>query len=136
MFTERKTEKHGDDGGKKNGRRFPVRPLDIVIILAVTVLSLAPLLFIKRPAADTVAVSWHGSEIYRGSLKTDAVITTPDGRNTIKIENGEVYMLEADCRDRLCLNVGQATPARPIVCLPNGVVITLIGSDEADSVSW
>ena len=33
-------------------------------------------------------------------------------------------------------NVGKATPARPIVCLPNGVVITLIGSDEADSVSW
>ena len=136
MCIESKKAKTSDSGGKSTDRRFPVRPLDAVIIAAVILLSLAPLLLFSRGTKDTVVVSWHGNEIYRGKLSAPARITTPDGLNTIIVENGEVHMLEASCADRICVFSGKATPAHPIICLPNRVIITVIGSDEADSVSW
>ena len=113
--------------------------LDLVIVAAVVLVSLLPLLFISKAdakTADTVIVTWHGEVIYRGSLDKDAEITTPDGLNTIVIKNGEARMEHAMCADERCVRSGAATPARPIVCLPNRVVVTVTGSEEADSVSW
>lgn len=113
--------------------------LDLVMIAAVVVVSLFPLLFLPKAnakALDTVIVTWHGEVIYRGSLDTDAEITTPDGLNTVVIKNGEARMEHAECADERCVRSGAATPAKPIVCLPNRVVVTVTGSEEADSVSW
>ena len=129
----------GHESGRSGAfRALPFRALDGVIILAVLVLSLLPLLLLPKAGAEanTVVVTWHGETIYRGSLYRDAEITTPDGRNTIVIENGSARMAHADCADERCVRSGAATPARPVVCLPNGVVITITGSEEADSVSW
>ena len=122
-----------------SNRSLPFRILDLVIIAAVVLVSLLPLLFLPKAdpeTADTVVVTWHGEVIYRGSLDQDAEITTPDGHNTIVVKNGEARMEHADCADARCVRSGAATPARPVVCLPNRVVVTVTGSEEADSVSW
>ncbi|MBQ4629510.1 MAG: NusG domain II-containing protein [Clostridia bacterium] len=48
------------------------------------------------------------------------------GGNVILVENGRVSMVEADCPDKLCIKQGAITNgARPIVCLPNNVVIKI-----------
>ena len=65
-----------------------------------------------------------------------AEITTPDGLNTVVIKNGEARMEHAECADERCVRSGAASPAKPVVCLPNRVVVTVTGSEEADSVSW
>jgi hypothetical protein len=137
----KKTEKANSTSGKGGGalRSLPFRALDFVIVAAVVLVSLLPLLFLAKASAknaDTVVVTWHGEVIYRGSLDKDAEITTPDGLNTVVIKNGEARMEHAECADERCVRSGAASPAKPVVCLPNRVVVTVTGSEEADSVSW
>ena len=135
-----KSDNNGNTSGAESGSRsLPFRMLDLVIIAAVVLASLIPLLLLTKAnanEADTVVVTWHGEVIYRGRLNEDAEITTPDGLNTVVVKNGEARMEHAECADERCVRSGAATPARPVVCLPNRVVVTVTGSEEADSVSW
>lgn len=112
-----------------------LRPFDIIIVATVFILSLSAFLFLPKDG-NTVTVIWHGKEIYRGDLNTDAVITTPDALNTIRITDGSVYMESAQCRNQACVEFGPASAARPIVCIPNQVIITVSDDAEVDSVSW
>ena len=55
------------------------------------------------------------------------------GGNVILVEKGQISMQDADCPDGLCIKQGAITNgARPIVCLPNSVVIKL--TDDPDDV--
>ena len=51
-------------------------------------------------------------------------------------EPGRVRVLRSDCPDQLCVKMGwTATPAKPLVCLPNGVTVVITGgAEEADAV--
>lgn len=56
--------------------------------------------------------------------------------NTIVIENGEVYMKDAACPDRLCISQGKISRAgESIICLPHKLVVRIVdvsGSDTDD----
>lgn len=39
-------------------------------------------------------------------------------------------MLEAECPDHTCINMGWLDSAAPIVCLPNRLVIRFAGADD------
>ncbi len=61
------------------------------------------------------------------------------GTNTVVIENGTVYMTEADCPDKICVNTGKISKiGETIVCLPHRVVVEIQGevsqSDRDDSI--
>ena len=52
--------------------------------------------------------------------------------NIVFVEKGQISIIEADCPDKLCIKQGAIeNGARPIVCLPNNVVIKLT-DDETD----
>lgn len=54
------------------------------------------------------------------------------GGNVVLVEKGQISMVEADCPDGLCIRQGAISGgARPIVCLPNNIVIKLT-DDEND----
>lgn len=54
------------------------------------------------------------------------------GGNVVLVEKGQISMMEADCPDGLCIKQGAISgSARPIVCLPNNIVIKLT-DDEND----
>ena len=62
----------------------------------------------------------------------DKPYTITVGSNVILVEKGQISMTDADCPDGLCIKQGAITgEARPIVCLPNNVVIKLT-NDESD----
>ena len=47
---------------------------------------------------------------------------------TVLAEPGRIRVLESDCPDKLCMRMGwTASPAKPVVCLPNGVAVTVTG---------
>lgn len=125
-----------NSGGNRNTDSLPFRLLDFVIITAVVLISLTPLLFLNGNEGKTVVISWRGQEIYRDDISKDQTIVTPDGRNTVVIKDGSVRMLNAECRDHICVKAGEATPSKPIVCLPNRVVVSIIGTEEVDSGTW
>lgn len=52
--------------------------------------------------------------------------------NVILVDKEKISIIEADCPDKLCIKQGAIKDgARPIVCLPNNVVIKLT-DDETD----
>lgn len=123
------------EGAKKPKYGIRIKPLDAVIILAIVILSLSIWLFLPAEG-ETVLVMWHGEQIYCGSIDVDIEIVTPDGLNTISVSQGYVYMNHAECADKTCIQMGNASSGRPVVCLPNRVIITITGGSGVDSVTW
>ena len=108
---------------------------DVLLIALVAAPSLLPLpLLLPNTDASQarVTVAQRGVVLYEGPLSTDATVATPDGGNVVEIRDGRAYMKSADCPDGLCLH-GTAQPGMPLVCLPNGVTVTITGDEEAES---
>ena len=63
--------------------------------------------------------------------------TVTVGNNVILVEKGQISMADADCPDGLCIKQGAITgDARPIVCLPNNVVVKLTNDEnDVDAIS-
>ena len=63
--------------------------------------------------------------------------TVTVGNNVILVEKGQISMIDADCPDELCIKQGAISDsARPIVCLPNNVVIKLTNDEnDIDAIS-
>lgn len=80
---------------------------------------------------STVVVTIDGEEVLRKPLAVNDSyeIRQDDGSvNVITVENGAVYMKEANCRDGLCVQQGRMrSAAKTIVCLPHRLVVTLSG---------
>ena len=52
-------------------------------------------------------------------------------KNTIQIKDKQISIIEADCPDKTCVNMGILKSAfTPIVCLPNHLVIQYINDDK------
>ena len=63
-----------------------------------------------------------------GDTEDTILIETARGRNTLHIHDGGIEMHEADCPDQLCLSFGHIRkPGQQIVCLPNRVIVEIIG---------
>lgn len=123
----------------------PQRRNDMLLLAGVLVAALAlwgVYALTQRTQGDVwVRVSVGGQVRYEAPLNEDATLSVDDNdrHNTVRIEGGRVWMAQADCPDGLCL---AQSPLRagyagaPIVCLPNAVVVELVGNttDEVDAV--
>ena len=119
------------DGG---GRKFKNDLILIAAILAVVAI-LALILFL-RGEGTTVRVELDGRVIGSYSLAVDREVEILSGengeeKNLLVIRDGKAYVSSATCPDGICANhrpisrVGES-----IVCLPHGVVITVVGEDK------
>ncbi len=85
-----------------------------------------------------ISIQVDGEEINRFSFSTNEkpqyeVIETEYGRNKIEIGQDYVRVVEADCPDKLDVLQGDITrPGQVIVCLPNRLVIEVMGNETAD----
>lgn len=52
-------------------------------------------------------------------------------KNIIQVKDKQISIIEADCPDKTCLNMGILKSAfTPIVCLPNHLVIQYVNDDK------
>lgn len=59
-------------------------------------------------------------------------ITSEKGTNILRIAEGKVWLEDADCPDRVCVNTGKIKyPGQSIICLPHKVVIEI--KEDADA---
>ena len=95
---------------------------------------LAALILLLVPRHAVSATVWVDGEIYCTvdlSALTETVRIPVGEHNVLEAEYGRIRMLEADCPDGLCIGMGWTdSPAKPIVCLPNGVTVTVSGTEE------
>ena len=112
-----------------------MRKKDILLVVLLLALALALYLGAQVLGADqvsSVVVTIDGAEVLRKPLAVNDSyeIRQDDGSvNVVTVENGAVYMKEANCRDGLCVQQGRMrSAAKTIVCLPHRLVVTLDGA--------
>ena len=96
---------------------------DIVIIISVLALITASsaLLFFGKESGRTVTVKENNEVVYKGSLYENKVIELEG--NTVKIKDGAVTVIKADCKNQICVNHAAITKkGESIICLPNKVI--------------
>ncbi|TLS48571.1 NusG domain II-containing protein [Paenibacillus antri] len=58
-------------------------------------------------------------------------IQTEFGYNLLEVKDGGIRMLEADCPDDICIEIGEVRKlGETIVCLPNRVMVEIVGDAE------
>ena len=105
---------------------------DILIIVGILLTSFISFLAIELTKEDGayVIVRVDGNEIGKYWLDKDGEYELNGGSNILVIENGEAYLLDATCPDKLCVNQGAIDKGgETITCLPNKLTITVYGAE-------
>ena len=113
----------------------PFRVWDIVVVVLILALLATALYFILAPSQGRTA------EIY---VKGDLVATVRldhyeklhvDGL-VVVVEEGSIHVEDSDCPDKICEKVGRISKeGQTIVCLPNKVVIKILGKGEVEAIT-
>ena len=103
---------------------------DVILLLSIigsSVIAFVALWLILAPRGDVAVVSVYGEEYARLPLweDTELLVSTEYGENLVVVENGEVYIREADCPDKVCVKTGKANAMKSVVCAPHGLTVTV-----------
>ena len=115
-------------------------------ILIIAIFTLAAVLasawiLLSRKGSGIVEIVQDGQVLQEIDLNavTEAYtfeVVSERGTNTIEVEPGRIRMLDADCRDRFCVNQGWLSDGVvPIVCLPHRLAIRLKDTGSQDAVA-
>ena len=115
---------------KKKIKRDIMLIATLIIVCAATFLIIN---FVVKKDGITAVVKVDGNIVYMLPLDKNACVTVEGyqgGSNTVVIENGTVYMKDADCPDKLCEKTGKISKnGETIVCLPHRVVVEIQGGE-------
>lgn len=125
---------------------FPLRRGDIVVYLCILLLCFlfAAIMYVphstrfdKAEMADTVKIHCADTEyVYALSENRMAQVKSAGYTLSIFIQDGAVWVDDADCPDHICIASGKISRiGSVIVCLPAGVIITIEGKEaEVDAI--
>ena len=110
----------------ENRRKRYIFDLILVCLLLAISLSVYFLVYNDRDGGAYATVYIGNEVVGEYPLKCDGVYSINGDTNILKIENGEAYMLYADCPDGLCKRQGRVSRISDrITCLPNKVMIMI-----------
>ena len=101
-------------------------------ILAAVLVMFAVMTLTKKEGAYVI-VRVDGNETARYSLHEDGEYELNGGTNLLRIEDGDAYLVSANCPDHLCVKQGRIDQTgETITCLPNQLTVTVYGADDSD----
>ncbi|MBQ9673927.1 MAG: NusG domain II-containing protein [Ruminococcus sp.] len=108
---------------------------DLILIGAVLLAALLGFLFFNtdKDKGSTVVITLDGNQYGTYPISTDKTITvkSENGINTVVIKSGEVYMQDADCPDKYCVDKGHISKVNDtIICLPHKLVVEIKDTDN------
>ena len=113
---------------KKNYKR----DLLLVGILLLAALLLFALTQGTRESGAEAVVTVDGTEVGRYPLSKAGTFPLNGGTNILVIENGEAWVTEANCPDKICMGMGKISRnGEFIACLPNRLLIVVEGGEKA-----
>lgn len=101
----------------------------MAVLLGLSLVCLLVMLFFRRDGSQVV-VYRDGQRAESFPLSEDRTfeIVSANGTNRLVISDGEAYLTNADCPDRLCVQMGKIKyDGQTIVCLPHKVIIAIEG---------
>lgn len=124
-----------------------LKPLDFVVIIVLVIITIGSSAVAiynsqKNYKNKYVEIEVKG-KLYKklpldNSPKEQIKIVTDLGENVIQIDNGKVRIIDADCKDKICIKDGTISkPGSVLVCLPHKVVVQIKGENtESDVLSY
>ncbi|WP_105619096.1 NusG domain II-containing protein [Vallitalea okinawensis] len=125
-----------------------MKVLDFVIIGLSLVIAFGLIFYnvnISKDAGNLQVVVYIDNEEFdRFPLNEDGIIQIDEdedhdhGYNVVQVKDGKVSMIEADCKDLVCVRTFPISqPGQVIVCLPHQVVVEIEGEgvSEIDAIS-
>jgi len=107
----------------------------ILALLGITAVLFLVMFFTKQNTVNGEAVVLiNGEEYGRYSLSKDRVIKLPGtlGNNVLTISDGEAWMSDAVCPDKICIGFGKIRyNTEMIVCRPGGIVVIIENGDAS-----
>lgn len=109
---------------------------DVIIIVSLLLIAFSGFFAVKclyGAEGATVVAELDGECVFSHALNedTETVIHGKACDNRIVIKNGEVYVSEAGCPDKICVHHRPVShKGESIVCLPNRLVIRIEGGAE------
>lgn len=107
------------------------------VILAVCAVSFLALYVFNHNTGNYAEIEQNGAVIHTMPLDEEAVYNVETGgkvTNTVEVKNGSVHVTYADCPDQICVNHAPISlSGESIICLPNGVVVSVAESDGKES---
>ena len=106
-------------------------------LLLVGVLLLAALLLFAltrgtREEGAAAVVTVDGVEVGRYPLSKSGTFPLNGGTNILVVENGEAWVTEANCPDKICMAMGKISRnGEFIACLPNRLLIVVEGGEKS-----
>ena len=108
------------------------RDLLLVGILLLAALLLFALTRGTRESGAEAVVTVDGTEVGRYPLSKAGTFPLNGGTNILVIENGEAWVTEANCPDKICMGMGKISRnGEFIACLPNRLLIVVEGGEKA-----
>ena len=110
------------------------RVADFIVIAIVLICAVGIWLYPALSDRGNVAVIEQGENVLRVSLEENRELELNNA--TVKIENGEISIIHAECPDLVCVKTGAISKeGQSIICVPNHIVITIGGENEIDAIS-
>lgn len=122
---------------KERGKKVKAYGKDILLILVIFGIgvSLLAYTYLGKQNHPVVAVRVDG-KVVQEFLLDDSIqykIEGIGGTNTLCIDEGSVWLKEADCPDQICVQTGKIRYAgQSIICLPHKVVVEIKEAEDAE----
>ena len=111
---------------------FLISFLMLVSVLGIIYQQIMPTYTTQFITIETDGKLIH-SIVLREGYYQEVEIDKDGKRNVVELRDNKVRMKFANCSDRDCVMSGWIQqPPRQIVCLPNRVVVTIVGTDSSD----
>lgn len=110
---------------------------DLVLIFAVLAVAVIALFVFKatQKEGNSVIVTVDGVKKaeYRLDTNIKQTINTENGKNTLEIEDGMVYISMADCPDKICKKHRPISKSgESIICLPHKLVVKIENDNNSN----
>ena len=112
-----------------------LRKADFLLFFIFLAAALVSAVSFPRPAEgkELVRIISNGEEygIYPLEKNEEIEIVREGHQNIVIIQDGTVHMDYSNCKNQICVHTGEISDkGETIVCLPNYVIVEIIGSGE------
>ncbi|HAS91582.1 MAG TPA: NusG domain II-containing protein [Sedimentibacter sp.] len=122
-----------------------INKYDIGLIVSIIIISL---FFILYGGRDAVISNSKTAYIYSNNKLVGEYVLTDDykdvvniesetGYNIMHIENGQIWIHEASCPDKICIYQGKISKnGEMIVCIPNRMFIKIVDENDESEIDF